>query len=153
MHKIYEDKGIFNFIYQFPKIFYSSIISSFLNTFIKSLALSGKRVIQLKKLKNKEEAYKKSVELYRGLMIRFNLFYFISLLFLLFFWYYISTFCAVYKNTQVILIENTLTCFLLTLIYPFILNLLPGFFRIPALKAINKDKENLYKIGKIMALL
>ena len=153
MHKIYEDKGIFNFIYQFPQIFYSSLITSFLNMFIKSLALSGKRVIQLKKIKNKEEAYKKSFELYKNLMIRFNLFYFISLFLLVFFWYYISTFCAVYKNTQIILIENTLTCFILTLMYPFILNLLPGIFRIPALKASNKDKENLYKIGKIISLI
>ena len=153
MHKIYEDKGIFNFIYQFPQIFYSSIITSFLNMIIKSFALSGKRVIQLKKIKNKEEAFKKSVELYKNLMIRFNLFYFISLLLLIFFWYYVSTFCAVYQNTQIILIENTLTCFCLTLIYPFILNLLPGIFRIPALKASNKDKESLYKIGKIIALI
>ena len=109
--------------------------------------------MELKKIKNKEKALQKSVKLYRFLMIKFNLYYFISLLFIIFFWYYISTFCAVYKNTQIILIESTMTSFSLTLIYPFALNLLPGIFRIPALKASKRDKENLYKIGNIIALI
>ena len=69
------------------------------------------------------------------------------------FWYYISTFCAVYKNTQITLILNTLICFIFTLIYPFVLRLLPGAFRIPALRAKSKNKENLYKIGNIIALI
>ena len=153
MHKIYEDKGIFNIIAQLPQIFYSTLISAFLNMLIKRLALSGKSIIALRKEKNKEKALKNSVELYRCLMIKFNLYFFISFLFILFFWYYVSTFCAVYKNTQIILIENTLSSFFLTLIYPFVLNLLPGIFRIPALKAVKKDKAGLYKIGNIIALI
>ena len=153
MHKIYEDKGIFNLTVHLPQIFYSSLITTFISILIKILALSEKSLIELKKIKNKEKALKKSVELYRCLMLKFNLYYFISLLLITFFWYYISTFCAVYKNTQILLIESTLTSFSLTLIYPFALNLLPGMFRIPALKAIKKDKEGLYKLGNIIALI
>ena len=153
MHKIYEDKGIFNITLHLPQIFYSTLITTFLNILIKILALSEKSMMGLKKINNKEKALQKSVELYRCLMIKFNLYYFISLFLLIFFWYYISTFCAVYKNTQIILIESTLTSFTITLIYPFALNLLPGMFRIPALKASKKDKEGLYKIGNIIALI
>ena len=40
MHKILEDEGSFNFIYQFPQIVYSSLISMALNAFISLLALS-----------------------------------------------------------------------------------------------------------------
>ena len=40
MHKIYEDEGIFNFVYLLPKIIYSTIISSLIMTIIKYLALS-----------------------------------------------------------------------------------------------------------------
>ena len=72
---------------------------------------------------------------------------------MLFFAYFISCFCAVYKNTQIILIKNTLLSFTLSMIYPFGLNLLPGLFRIPALKASNKDKKCLYKISKIIAII
>ena len=153
MHKIYEDKGIFNFLYQLPQILYSTLISSVINIIIKYFALSEKSIINLKTIRNKLKAFEKSVELNRNLMIKFNLFYYISLLFLIFFWYYISTFCAVYKNTQIIFIKNTLSSFTLTLVYPFLLNLLPGIFRMSALKPKKKDKECVYKFANIIALI
>ena len=51
IHKIYEDKGKFNFIYQLPQIIYSSLISFVINLFIKLLALSQKLILNLKKKK------------------------------------------------------------------------------------------------------
>ena len=153
MHKIYEDKGIFNILLQLPQIIFSTLISTTISMIIKLLALSEKDVIKLRKIKNKTKAFEKSYKLFKWLLIKFNLFFFISILLLMFFWYYISTFCAVYKNTQTILLKNSLTSFGLTLLYPFGLNLLPGFFRIPALKAKKKNKETLYKISLLIALI
>ena len=72
---------------------------------------------------------------------------------MLFFWYFISGFCAVYINTQLTLIENTLISFLISMIYPFGLNLFPGFFRIPSLRAKDKNKKCLYKISGLIALI
>ena len=153
MHKIYEDKGIFNILFQLPQIIYSTLISTAINMIIKLLALSEKDVIKLRRTKNKNKAFEKSYKLFKWLIIKFNLFFFISILFLIFFWYYISTFCAVYKNTQKILIKNTLTSFGLTLLYPFGLNLLPGFFRIPSLRTPKKDRECMYKLSNILSLI
>ena len=48
MHKIYIDKGKFNFIYQLPKILYSLIITSVISTIISYLSLTEKDVIKLK---------------------------------------------------------------------------------------------------------
>ena len=39
------------------------------------------------------------------------------------------------------------------MLYPFGLNLFPGFFRIPALRSKNKDKTILYKFSLILALI
>ena len=153
MHKIYENKGIFDILIQLPHILYSTLISAFINMLTKKLALSEKDVLKIKEIKIKEEALEKSAKMYRNLMIKFNIFFGISLLFLGFFWYYVTTFCAVYKNTQIPLIINTLSCFLLSLLYPFALNLLPGMFRIPALKSEKKDKECEYNIGNLIALI
>ena len=72
---------------------------------------------------------------------------------MLFFWYFISCFCAVYKNTQKILILDTIISFILSMIYPFALNLLPGLFRIPALKAKQKNKKYLYILSGYVALI
>ena len=85
-----------------------------------------------------------------NLLIRFILFYILDFLLLLLFWYYLGCFCAVYKNTQLYIIEDTLLSFLLSLMYPFLLNLIPGIFRIPALK---HHKEFIYKISKIVQII
>ena len=62
IHKIYEDKGIFNISYQIPQIFYSSMISVFISTFIKYFALSQQNVINLKKrIKIKNQDYSKKI--------------------------------------------------------------------------------------------
>ena len=82
-----------------------------------------------------------------------NQIYFIFVLnfiFLILFWYYISCFGAIYKNTQIHLIKNTIICFGLSLLYPFGLCLIPGVFRIPSLRAYKQDKECIYKISKII---
>ena len=51
LHKIYEDQGKFNFIYQLPKILYSSIISSIITFIIRYLSLTEKIILQLIKTK------------------------------------------------------------------------------------------------------
>ena len=54
MHKIYKDKGAFNFIYQLPKIIYSTIISAVINILIKKLALTEPDIICHKNKKEEE---------------------------------------------------------------------------------------------------
>ena len=153
MHKIYESKGNLDFLLKIPNILYSTIISSFINIIIKLLALSNKDILKIKQITNKEESLKESAKLSKILKIKFNLFFIISFVFLLFFWYFIAAFCAVYKNTQGILIENTMTSFGLSLLYPFGLNLLPAIFRIPALRATKQNLECVYKFSKLLALI
>ena len=108
MHKIYLDEGSFNLIYQLPQIIYSSLISSILNIILNQLSLSEKNILQLKENKNNESIKKSSENLIKFLFIKFILFFIIGFIYLLFFWYYISSFCAVYENTQIHLIKDTL---------------------------------------------
>ena len=61
-------------------------------------------------------------------------------------------FCAVYENTQLIFIKNIFISFGLSMIYPLGLSLLPGIFRIMALRARKKDKTMLYKISLILSM-
>ena len=153
MHKVYEDKGVYNIIYQIPQLIYSSCISSVINMILKALSLSEGNILILKQEKDLKIAKKKSKAIMKYLLIKFIIFFLLSNLLLLFFWYFISCFCAVYVNTQKILIEDTLISFALSMAYPFGLNLLPGFFRIPSLRTKKKDKKCLYKISGIIALI
>ena len=60
-------------------------------------------------------------------------------------------FCAIYNNTQIHLIKDTLIGFGMSLLYPFRIYLLPGMFRIPALSNKNiKDKKCLYRFSQIL---
>ena len=157
MHKIYEDRGSFDFIYQIPQILYSTIISFITNTIVSYLSLTEKNILKIKEAKEKikDDISNLVAKTKKCLMIKFILFFILNFLFLLFFWYYISCFCAVYKNTQTHLIKDTLISYSLSLLYPFGINFLPGIFRIPALnsKKKDKDKEFIYKFSKIIQLI
>ena len=144
MHKVYVDSGIYNFVYQIPQILYSSVVSAIINMILKNLSLSEKNIIELKQEKDETVFLEKSKSMIQYLVKKFFIFFILSILLLLFFWYFISCFCGVYVNTQIIFIKNTFTSFALSMVYPFGLNLLPGLFRIPALR--DEKKKNIVYI-------
>ena len=153
MHKIYIDKGACNIIYELPKIIYSSTISGIIKTILKLLCLSEQNILSIKSEKNLKIATKKSKEVINCILIKFIIFFILSTTLLLFFWYFISCFCAVYINTQKILIHDTIFSFILSLIYPFGICLIPGIFRISALRSKNKNKECLYSFSGFVSLI
>ena len=110
-------------------------------------------MLDIKHENNLQKAKKKSKEKWSCLQIKLSIFLILSFLFMIFFWYFISCFCAVYTNTQIILINDTLLSFGLSMLYPFGIYLIPGIFRIPALRAKKKDKECLYKIGGLFSMI
>ena len=149
MHKIYENKGQFDFIYQLPMIIYSTLIYFLLKQIISMLCLTEKDIVKIKKEETHKSSMEKKKTIIKCIKLKFILFFIFVFFFLLVFWYYISCFCAIYKNTQVYLIKNTIIGFVWILIYPFIIYLIPGIFRIPALNAEKKDKQFLFKLSKI----
>ena len=150
MHKIYKDDGKFNFLYQIPQIFYSSLISNLVNSLILYLSLSEKEIIDLKSERNNKNIDNKVNKTYKILKIKFILFFIISFTILFIFACYIICFCGVYSNTQIHLIKDTVYSFVLSLIYPFGTYLIPCLFRIIALQAKNKDKNYIYSFSQFI---
>ena len=151
MHQIYKDKGAFNIIYQIPQIIYSALISGIIGYVIKKLGLSEKMVIELKREKKIEQIKNKENEVLNLIKIKFIIFFLFSFVFLGAFWYYITCFCGVYINNKIHLIKDSFISFCLSLVYPFGIYLIPGLFRIHALKA--KDKECMYKLSNFLEIL
>ena len=148
MHKIYEDYGKYNFIFQLPQILYSTIISFIIIFIVKNLSLIEKKMSEIKNSKdNNINSLQKTIK------IKFIVFFILIFLFLVIFWYYLSCFGAIYKNTQIHLLKDTIISFILSLIYPFGINLLPGLFRIPSLKLRNNKGKCLYYISKIIQMI
>ena len=153
MNKINKYKGAYIIIHQIPIIIYSSIISSTINLILKKLSISERNILSIKSAKTLIKAQNKSIYVKKLLRIKLTIFFIIGFLLMVFFWYFISCFCAVYKNTQIILIKDTLLSFSLSMVYPFGYNFLPVFFRISSLRSTKKDKECIYKISLLIALI
>ena len=148
IHQLYNDYGKYKFIYQIPQICYSTIISAIITIFIKFMSLSENYIISLKHSENLDNYSK----IRKCLFIKFLLFFILILILLLSFWYYLGCFCAVFKNSQIFLIKDTFYSFLLSLLYPFGLQLLPGIFRIPSLRVQNKRRKFMYSFSKIIQI-
>ena len=153
MHVIYVEKGIYLIINELPITIYSSFISIFLNMIIRYLSLTQNDISDLKKIKQFKAFLIKSQNLISFIKRKFIFFFIISYILLILFWYYLACFCAVYRNTQIQLIKNTFISFNLSFLYYFGLYLLPGVFRIIALKDKKKNKKCLYKLSIILQIL
>ena len=153
MHEIYVKNGAYDLLMQIPQILYSAIISTIIITLLKLLSLTENGILSIKKEQNLKNCYKMAKGAKRYIIMKTIIFIFISLIFIVLFWYYLSCFCAVYVNTQTILIKDSILSFCLSMIYPFGLCLLPGIFRITALRAKNHDKEGLYKFSYFISLI
>ena len=150
MHKIYEDKGKFNFLYQIPQILYSTFISKIIDMVIRPLALSQENISDLKQEYNKKNLDIKYKRLIRAIKIKFALFFVVSFFIFIFFWYYITCFCGVYVNTQMHLIKDSLLSFVTGMLYPLGMYLVPGIFRIAALRAEKGNRKCLYKFSSFV---
>ena len=151
IHKIYKDKGKYNYKYFFPLILCSFIISHILSVILKYLFLTERNLLEIKNENSLKNIYDKSEKVKKIIIIKYFIFFVFSFIFLLFLWYYLSSFGSVYQNTQIYLIKNTLISFGISLIYPFIINLIPDSLRIYSLK--DSNREFIYKMSKILQLI
>ena len=150
MHKIYQDKGQFNFLYQIPQILYSTLISKFIDSLIKNFALPQDNIVKLKKERDIQQLVQKQKKVLIILKIKFILFFLFSFIALMCFWYYITCFCGIYINTQIHLIKDTIISQITSICIPFVLCLIPGIFRISALRAEKSNFKVVYKCSLVL---
>ena len=143
MHKIYMDYGKYNFIQQIPQIIYSSIVSLVIEILIGMLSFTDKYIYEIRQIEEyNPEKIKKIIKTIR---IKLIIFFVITFMFFAFYWYLISSFCAVYNNTQMIYLKDFATSFCLGLIYPFAIQLCFALLRLFTLRNKTKSRSFLYK--------
>ena len=150
IHKVYEDKGSYNLKYQFPLILYSSLISFVLNIFFKELALTNDLILNLKQVNSFNDMKIKIKNLEKKIRIKFILYFIITFILLIFFWYYISMFCAIYRNNQYLLLYNVLISLVLSICYPFGIYSICAIIRILSLSKAKKGRKCLYDFSKVL---
>ena len=152
MHKIYLDYGKYNFVSQIPQIIYSTVISETFDVFLKYLCLSEKEIYLAKKYSNLSTAVEEVKKIVSKLKKKFFIFFVVCTLLMMFFLYFITAFCAVYENTQIVLINDSIFSLTISLLYPFVLYFIPAILRIISLRSQKKDQRLLYKISNIFPL-
>jgi hypothetical protein len=156
MHKIYEDKGKYNFIYQLGKIFYSICISKVITIIVEYFSLSEDSIAEITRdPKKKSDKIKKDInKLMSSLKIKFIIFFGVMLIFILLFWYFLSSFCAVFKNSQMPLIINIFIGYGISLLLPFLIVLITGSLRFCGLKKAQiEDVKDSKDSGKCLYIL
>ena len=101
-------------------------------------------------MKNFIQFKKKLKDVNNKIKCKFILFFIISFLLLMVFMFYISCFCGVYVNTQIHLIKDTITSFVLSSTHPFGILLIPGIFRISALRTKSKNNQCPYRFSNFI---
>jgi len=117
------------------------------------LILTDKDILEVKLQLDKSKAINMKKKKLKCMKIKFAIFFVLNFILLGLFWYYLTCFNAIYENTQIYLIENTCISFGLSLLYPFIINIIPMSIRMFALHSSKKDKRYLYKASQIIQLI
>ena len=149
LHKIYEDKGNFNFSFAITRIIYSIIICSIINVIINKLYLTQQNILEIKNENNIIIFNFRLINIIKCLTIKLLLFFIINLICLIFFWFYLSCFCFIYQNTQTYLFIVILISYSISLIYPFFIYFISCIFRFSALKSSGMC---LYKTSQLLQL-
>ena len=147
MHKIYQDKGEFDFLFQLPQIIYSTLISYIIDILVKIFALSQNDIVELKLMKNANNLKEKRRKLLFFMKIKFSIFFVLILFILVFNLYYITCFCGIYINTQSHLLKDSAFSLIVSFITPILFNIIPVIFRILALNVEKPNRECFYKIS------
>ena len=160
LDSIFEEEGKYNPMILVPNSAYSAIITTVLiKLMVDFLVLTEKKVLQIKNEKTEEKANQEKNRLMKITCIKLFVFFFINIILLVFFWFYLTCFNAVYPNTQIFLVINTAISFVISNIFPFIYYIIPAFIKNDILSNKNirkirsktsneyKDAEYVHSIG------
>ena len=146
IHKIYENEGESVYIYDIPQTIYSILVTQIVSFLLENLALSQDDFLSIKEKEDAKLIQEETNKIRKCIKIKSLIFFIIGIFLLIGFWYYISAFDAVYYNTQIHLIKDTVVSYSTSLLYPFLLIVFPVFFRITSL---HYKKKWLYTVSKI----
>ena len=153
IHKVYLNNGKYNFGNQISQIIYSIIINKVLEIFICYATLTDKYIYKIMGFKINLRQKNNTIKIFKCINIKIIVYFCISFSLIIFYWYLVTSFCAVYENIQTILITNYFLSLLFSLLYSFVLYLLPAGLRIMALKnIIKKYSELIYKISILIPI-
>jgi len=121
MYRKYVGEEDFTFIQKIPQLLFTLIVSHIIEVILCSLSMTDTNIYEIKSLPKDEKNNKKIVDIIDCMKKKITAFFIVTFFLFLFYWYFISAFCALYQNTQVHLLLDVVTSFLITFVVYFIL--------------------------------
>ena len=151
IHKLFLNYGKYNFLQQIPQIVYSTIISQLIDLFLCFLSLTDKHIyLILSLIKNDKKNL--IVKIIKCMNIKLIIFYVFTFIFFVIYWYIITVFCGVYRNTQIHFIKDSIISFSICLAYPFVLYFISALLRICSLRYYKKKLKCLYNLSSTIPI-
>ena len=148
-----KQNGGFTFAQKLPQIIFSLILSHVVEVILCYLSMTNTLFYEIKSLPQKEKNNEKIFSILDCMKRKLVVFFVFTFLFFLFHWYFISAFCAVYQNTQVIYLRDSAISILISLIDPFIIYGIICLLRILSLSKIwRKTLCCVYKLSEVLPL-
>ena len=148
MRAIYIYKGNTDAAVHIPNIILSTLCCLVASLIIRFVSLNERDISKITQLGRPDERKRLAEKIEKITKIKLIILYAISGALILFFWYYVSAFCAIFKNSQGHYFTNVLVSFIICNVWPCAISLIPAFLRT---KALENGNETMYKISQIVA--
>ena len=156
MHRKYTENEDFTFIQKIPQYLFTLIVSHILEVILCYLSMTDTQYYQIKSLSVEDKKKgEKILDILSCIKRKLYLFFIITFILFLFFWYFISAFCAVYQNTQKIFLRDSMISFAISFIDPFVIYGFTTLLR--CISLIKLGKKNcccgfIYKLSDIIPI-
>ena len=147
--KIYHIKNNLSFWDELPISILSYVVSA-LFVYILEYLSSSKIKIKPKEGKTKTQFFKECNTLIKLIKCKLRFFFAIDLIFMCFFWYFVTAFCAVFQNSQINWVKSCLFSLTFTITMPFLSCFLTAALRV---KAISLKSKCMFKMSNFILLL
>ena len=152
-HKLFMSGVHYYFNYQVLQIILSVIITYVLEVFLCYVTFTDRYIYEIKNFYKNEKNNDKIFKILNYIRIKLIIFFIVSFIILLFYWYFISAFCAVYPNTQKIYFLDCTISFLIFSSIPFVVYALTTILRLIALQDAEKKRcKCLYKLSRYIPI-
>ena len=152
-HKLFMSGVKYYFSYQILQIILSVIITYFLETILCYVTYTDRYIYEIKNFYKNEKHNDDIFRILKYIRIKLITFFIVSFIILLFYWYFVSAFCAVYPNTQKIYILDCTISFLIFCVIPFITYAIVTILRVIAVQDREKKRcKCLYKISRAIPI-
>ena len=134
MHRKYVEGQELTFVQKIPQFLFTLIATHIIEVILCFFSMTDTHIYEIKSLPKAQKNNEKILDIIDCMKRKIVTFFVFTFLLFLFYWYFISAFCAVYQNTQIIFLRDTGISILTSFIGPFIIYGITTLLRIISTK-------------------